>query len=195
MPKQPQKTDLDQQAQSKLKMRKLSGIGLIACFVLAMATFVIVMVSIQDFGGFHLQGMLGHYSTYALVVFVLSISAFAFLSSKSSKNGAFLAQSAIDTATAPIDEKISTIDGKIAAIEEKVQTYLGSEYERLKSENENLKNEFEEFEKMEREKTTKEIEELRAKNLELQEQLKKWVKPPEQTSKQPLEQGDEIHAA
>lgn len=151
----------------------IMGILGIVCSVLSLVAIVVLFAGIYNLGVIDLTHTLEKFAAPALLVLILASALGPFAKSKSQA-------AARAAAVAETEELKNILEQKIAAVEGKVETYLGENYNSLRLENDTMKERFEKIEAAERKKTDEErerindeLEELRAKNIELQEQLNK----------------------
>jgi Skp family chaperone for outer membrane proteins len=169
---------------SKMGLVKLVG------FVLSILSAIIMVVVVVDFGLGDVKSHLHGGEKIAAVLLFLGVLLTAFAGSKLAAAGRREMDAALANVHNVIAEKVAAefrpkeealkelqadIGAKMKALEQRVDKFLGTEYQRLSAENESFRKDVEQRRQAEIQKTVDEIEQLRAKNLELQEKISKWA--------------------
>lgn len=169
---------------SKMGMVKLVG------FALSLVSAIVIIVAVVDFGLGDVKSHLHGGEKIAAGVLFAGIVLTAFAESKLTAAGRREMDAAIANVHNVIAEKVAAefrpkeealnalradIAARMKALEERVDKFLGTEYQRLSTENEGFRKDVEQRRQAEIQKTVDEIEQLRAKNLELQEKISKWA--------------------
>lgn len=153
--------------------KKSSGImglvpKLLAVFAILLAT--VFFASMYDVGQMGLHHTLKGFAVAIVPVFALLSIAALFLSPKPSAEGS------VDAAEiSALQEFRSKATSQILALQNRLDSFSGQDLESLKARNEELEAELEAIHQAERDKVDGEIEALRQRNVELEEQIKKWA--------------------
>ena len=138
---------------------------------LAIISAALLFAAIYDVGHFGLRETVFPLAAVPLGVYVICAIATVFLS------GGKGAPVDVDTAalTAKIDDLQSKASSRFAVMQNTIDSVMGKDYEALVEENKSLKEQLEAIHQDERGKIDDQVEQLRAKNLELEEQIRKWA--------------------
>lgn len=161
------KKDKDNAPKKKSGMMGLVS-KLLAVFAIILAT--VFFASMYDVGQMGLHHTIKGFAIGVVPVFaVLAITAL-FLSPKPATEGS------VDIAQiAALQEFQSKATSQILALQNRLDSFSGQDLESLKARNEELEAELEAIHQAERDKVDGEIEALRQRNVELEEQIKKWA--------------------
>lgn len=140
----------------------------VAGFGAAAIALVVMVAGMHDLGFIDLTHSLHALIVPMMVLIILSISLYAFASSKN-------AAAKFAARDAALEQLKQEVEQKLAAAEARLESYLGPAHAALMEENETLKAALDDVRRQEEEKIGAEIEELRSKNVELQEKINTWA--------------------
>lgn len=140
----------------------------VAGFGVAAISLVVLVAAMHDLGFVDLTHTLHAMIVPMVVLIILSMSLYAFASGQN-------AAAKLAAKDAALEQLKLDVEQKVAAAEARLETYLGPAHAALIEENETLKAAIEDVRRQEEEKIGAELEELRSKNVELQEKINMWA--------------------
>jgi hypothetical protein len=160
----------------KAEPKKKAGGGIMGLVgkvmgVLSVLSAAVLLGAIYDVGHMGLRETVFPLAWAPLALFVLGAVAQIFLGGSNSA----AAPPDTEALTAMINDLQSKTASRFSSIQNSLDTVMGQDYEALVEENKALKEQLDAIHQAERDKVDEEMEQLRLKNVELEEQIKKWA--------------------
>ena len=184
----------DKKADATEKNSAKKGGGLMALIskimgALAILCVAILLAGLYDVGGAGMKKSIAPLAIVLVGVYVLFSLVSLFLGGGSSAD--------VDTEAlmAKIEDVQKKNTSRLIGFQNKIDVLMGQDYETLLAENKELQSQLDAIKDAEREKVDNQMEELRQRNEELEEQMKKWAMETVDSAISRSEGGDQAKAA
>jgi hypothetical protein len=155
---------------------KKSGGGLMPLLAkvfgtLSVLSAVVLFAAIYDVGHLDLRAAVFPFAWAPLALFAIGAIAQIFMSGSKASGAAPDAEAL----TALVHDIQTKMNHRFSVMQNTLDSVMGKDYETLAAENKELREQLDAIHEAARSKADGELEELRLKNLELEEQIKKWA--------------------
>lgn len=156
--------------------KKKGGGGVMGLVAKIMAALSVVSAAVLfaaafDVGHMHLMETIKPFAIGPIVIFAIGALMHIFMGGGGKAAGDFDGE----TLATSLSDFQSKTASSLVAMQDRFDSMTGRDYESILEKNKELQAQLDEIHQAEREKVDGELEELRQKNVELEEQIKKWA--------------------